>query len=419
MKKEETIEYLPEHDLSFFAEVPVVYHCHHYNLFLDQTIDDALGRKEGTSLRMRAAREAFHHLLKSILKGSGLRSPQERLKAFCGMFSAMGMGTIELDTNYRGGSAVGDYLHYGFAWKEKYGHQIKRKAPVDAVAAGFAAAAVEVAYELPRESMQGQETSCIATNDPRCQFQISSGAQNPLSTPVGKRESMEHIRRSFTGIEETNIQNITNGLREFLSTVKPDERGLVQSFGVFVTLHLAKYYNRISYDALHSIERSSPQTAPVMESLLREAGHVCAFNTFGGILLSPEWEGLLGPPQGDPLEIMMYCCAIGRALGFGHWTIQEMVPELRFVLRTPSTYESTYYSSRHGHSKNCRCYLLQGGILAMMQLAHRVAWKEKPALTQDFYVDLFKRGIPWRAEETSCISRGDEYCEIVVERTGH
>ena len=45
--------------------------------------------------------------------------------------------------------------------------------------------------------------------------------------------------------------------------------------------------------------------------------------TFGGIINSPEWEGLVGRPGGDPEEIVNGCLSIGRALGFGHWTIES------------------------------------------------------------------------------------------------
>ena len=42
----ELIQYMASHNHTFFAHTPVVYHCHHFNLFLDQTIDDALGSKQ-------------------------------------------------------------------------------------------------------------------------------------------------------------------------------------------------------------------------------------------------------------------------------------------------------------------------------------------------------------------------------------
>ena len=68
-------EYLPGLDLMSLAGVPVIYHCHHFNLFLDQTIDDALGPVEGPKVRFEAAREAFR---------SAPREERDALVAFLG-----------------------------------------------------------------------------------------------------------------------------------------------------------------------------------------------------------------------------------------------------------------------------------------------------------------------------------------------
>ena len=417
IKKEELFTLFPDHDITFFAGAPVVYHCHHYNLFLDQTIDDALGSREGTALRTRAAHEAFYHFLHALLPETGAASPAEKLQVAEMIFAAMGHGTLKLRTHAQGGEATGDYLHYGFTWKEKYGGRIRRRYPADAVASGCAAAATELAYDLPFGSLEAVEESCVSMDAPRCRFQLRpTKTPSPLPKPVSTRESRRNVGETFDGSHDHHIRKIMNALRNFLGGVSCDERGLVQGFGVFVTLHLASYYNRISYDALYTIERTAPQSFHVMEGLLREAGHACGFNTFGGLISSPEWESLFGPVTGDPLDIITYCCGIGRALGFGHWAIHEFEPERRLVIRTPSSYESTYHVTRHGLATTGRCYLHLGAAIAMMNLAHRVPWNKKPTLDQNFYQSLYKEGTQWQAVEASCVSKGDEYCEFVVER---
>jgi hypothetical protein len=219
---------------------------------------------------------------------------------------------------------------------------------------------------------------------------------------------------SFTGKHEDTICNIASGLRDFTAGVAGDERGLVQAFGVFVTMMHPSYYNRIQYDTLRKLEEKNPRIAAVGEALFRESGHVCVFNTFGGILQSPEWEGMVETVTSDPEKIITFCTAIGRALGFGHWTIQDFTPGERLVLRTPSTYESAYFRAREGTSEHGICYFLQGAAVGLMQLAHYVKWEERPQLTQDYYDKLFKKGQKWQVRETSCIGRGDPYCEVVV-----
>ncbi len=408
---------LPEHDLAFLADAPVIYHCHHFNLFLDQTIDDALGQEQGAALRTRAARDAAYHLLGSLIKRLDLVTPTERLEVASALFAAMGHGRLEILTQPTGGEGRGSWLHYGYAWHEKYGAAVRRRNPADAMAAGWLAAATEVAYNLPRESMGCTETQCIAMRAPRCEFTLKPGTAEAPEADVGVAATRAILKPSFSGLHEERIAAIAKGLRDFAGGVAGDERGLVEAFGVFVTLHLATYYNRISYDAWNHVAKHAPASLPVIEALLRESGHVCVFNTFGGILLSPEWEGMVGPIQGDATEIVTGCAAIGRALGFGHWTLEELVPGKRLVMKTPSTYESSYWLTREGPAKQGMCFFLQGAALAVMQLAERVPWTEKPHLTQDFYNELFRKGVPWTVRETKCISRGDAACEVVVERT--
>jgi hypothetical protein len=411
--------YLLERELMFFGGQPVVYHCHHFNLFLDQTIDDALGPQKSQELRMRAGREFSSHLLQAVCSHVEAETPPERLDLARQLFKLMGHGSLDLDANAAGGVAHGSFLHYGHAWHEKYGQKVRKREPADAFAAGYAAAAIEVAFGLPVGSLDAHEHQCVAMRAPRCEIQLRVGnGLDARGAVITERESTAFAGPPEDGMYEDLIQTVTQGLKEFTAGVAGDERGLVQAFGVFVTMHLAGYYNRISFDAIASIERSAPQSVGVLEDLLRESGHVCVFNTFGGILLSPEWEGLVGKPPDDPGQIVAFCMAIGRALGFGRWTVAEFVPEKRFVLRTPSSYESVYYRARHGLARRPVEYFLQGAALATAQLAHRVNWKNPPRLTPEYYQELFKGGVPWRAEQTQAIVQGEAVSEVVVTHVG-
>lgn len=408
---------LPAHDLSFLAGVPVLFHCHHFNLFWDQTIDDALGSELGTEVRTAAAREAFYDLLHSLSLALDLEAPEEKIILAQSLFSAMGHGRITLDTHARGGLVSGEYLHYGHAWNDKYGSKLRRFDPADAVAAGYAAAATEVAFGLPRESMSARERECVVQRHSRCRIDLASGPQARLASPVKLGEVERVVRPSFDGYFEESIGPISAGLRDFAGGIVGDDRGLIQAFGLYVTMHAATYYNRTGYETLRLLGRRQPQSVPVFKALLRESGHVCAFNTFGNILLSPEWEGMVGPLQGDIEEIVAGCMAIARALGFGRWSVAELVPNQRLVIRMPANYECTYFVNREGQSREGACHFTQGAALAIAQLAHRVPWARRPQLDEELYGELFRRGVPWSVEETRCVSRGDRLCEFVATRT--
>src|SRR5690606_13157673 len=84
--------FIPEQELMFLADEPVVYHCHHFYLFLDQTIDDGLGAADGTLLRTEAAAEFSYRLLKNLCERTNADTPPERLQLARELFRQLGHG---------------------------------------------------------------------------------------------------------------------------------------------------------------------------------------------------------------------------------------------------------------------------------------------------------------------------------------
>ncbi len=412
----ELSQQLPGQDLKFLGSTPYVYHCHHFNLFHDQTVEDALGEEQAFVIRSRAAQSAAWHLLSDVVATSGASTPAERLQLAAAVFPWMGQGRLEMLANAEGGAVRGDHLHYSFAWREKYGSRVKRHFPIDAFAAGFAAAATEVAFSLPPGTLASNEKSCFVCRQPACSFELDRQVEGGQAEPVDREVFLRHIHNPGEGLGEARIAQIATGLNEFLLGVDGDERGLVQGFGIFITRHLSSYYDQTAYETIHHIEKHAPQATPAVEELFGESGHVCAFYTIGNILLSPEWEALVGPLRGDVEEIVTSSTAITRALGFGHWTVEELEPDRRLVMHSSSNYESPFYLKRYGLSEKPRCYFFANAVRAIMQLAHRVDWASRPELTEDLYLNLFKGDLQWRVQETRCCSKGDATCEVVVSK---
>ena len=406
-----------DQDMLFMGPAPACYHCHHFNLFLDQTVGDALGAEASAKLRFSAAREFFRPIIAELVTRAGAHTTAEKLTLARQLFKAMGHGLLDIEGTPARGRATGTHLHYGSCWKEKYGRLVNCREPMDGVATGFAAAALEVAYGAAEGSMVGREATCVAMRQPLCTMELEQGPVAPFGVAIDKPTTLAKTQRPLPGLHDDQITTIANGLREFTAGVGGDDRGLVQAFGVYVTMHLTSYYSRITFDTAHTIEREAAESIGMAEELFRESGHVCVFNTFGGILLSPEWEGMVKAPSNDVHEVVLGCMAIARGLGFGHWLVHELEPNQRMVLRATSSYEAAYYLARHGVANRSREYFLQGAALGTVRLAHRVDWESKPQLTQSFYNDLFKGDMPWRAEQTKSLMCGDEYSEVVVSRT--
>ena len=158
-----------------------------YNLFHDQTVDDALGDTEGRALRTSAAHGAFYRLLSGIYTRLELTDSEARIRFAEDLFAWMGHGRVEMALLPSGGSATSAHTHYGMSWKEKYGSQVTRKHPADAVAAGMIAACNELAHDLPPGSLVAVEGKCLATKAARCEFDVSPQRRWRWACGPGKR----------------------------------------------------------------------------------------------------------------------------------------------------------------------------------------------------------------------------------------
>ncbi len=406
---------MPEHSFNFVADIPTVFHCHHFNLFWDQTIDDALGPELGTVIRTNAARESFYDVLAGLAARARVSGTNEMLRLAQSAFHLAGQGTLDFDVTAHGGEIVGQNLHFGVAWNEKYG-RVRRKHPADALAAGFSAAAVELAYGAQRDSIRVREYECITLDSDVCRFRAEPAEPGPLAGPMTRAQVAQCVGPTMGGLYEDQIAPILSELRKMTGGMMGDDRGLIQAFGLFVSELPTTYYNRAGYDGLRHLSRTAPSSVPIMHALLREAGHVCVFNTFGAIMASPEWEALVGRPTGDHANTIIGSMAIARALGMGQWCVPEFEPGTRLVLRTPATYESTYFVNREGRATTPQCFFYQGAAVGLMQLIERVNWNERPTFDQPYYDRLFRSGLPWQCVETRCVAKGDPYDEVVVTR---
>ncbi len=416
-----------EHDLTFLAGVPYVFHCHHFNLFHDQTIDDVLGEEEGFRLRARVARDVFGGLLRRLCTRFDIQTPAEKAELAAELFAKMGQGRLPVVLHAgQGAEAQSATLHYGYTWHAKYGEKVRRLDPVDAVAAGVLAAVAECADgrgEGPPR-WRGVETRCLAQRHAQCELRTEP---EPPGTPLVRLPLVDedalrswHGKVPRDGLDEELIARWAASLHEAACGLEPNEDGLLPVFNVFVTQHLAGYYNETGFAAVRRLEAIHPSVAEAAESLLREAGHVCVFNTFGNILLSDLWPQVAEPLSGDPQQIVRAGCAIARALGFGRWSLQEYLPGKRLVVHTHTNYEAPHWLARFGPDTKSRSYFMQGAVQAFMVLAERVQWAERPTLDQAFYDALFRSegGLGVRVEAPECLTKGDAATTVVVEHIG-
>ena len=401
----------------------VTYQCHHHSLFLDQTVSDALGG-EGWAVRRQAAFEASHALLASFYAEFGIIDPEERLELAGELFAAMGQGRLVFEVSAEGGTVRGHELHYGSSFREKYATRIRYRRPVDTFAAGFVSAAASLAFPSDWGTLEADEVACVARRDELCVFALTRRPERPRFGVVVTRPLVEQLPRGGpAGVPRPSpaASRVGADLGRMLHTVLPDENGVLRVFGVRAALVPVSYENQIAFDTLHLVEKRSPELCSIVGTLIREAAQTGAFHLLGGVLASPAWQGEHGPPAREMEVRLEQLVGLTRALGWGAFDVQELVPRSGLVLASHLTHESAYYAARHGGTSRSRLFFQQGLALALMYLLDAVnggGGGAEELVGPGSYDALFRGGPRFDALESRSSLRGDDVCEVTVELAG-
>jgi hypothetical protein len=196
-----------------------------------------------------------------------------------------------------------------------------------------------------------------------------------------------------------------------------NETGLIDAFGVVLTNHFADYYNRISYETYFAMRQAGMPEDESKEMFI-QAGHICAFNTFGGIMSSPEWYALVAPLCDTREDWLHGMIAVINVLGWGIFRIEKIDVEQEFIVRVYNSYEGVGYRRMYPVTtdKNIS-FLGMGAVLGLVHLLWKVDIRERPALTQEFYVKQFNNpDNSYSVAQTHAIAAGDEFDRFVVSK---
>ncbi|KYF74112.1 hypothetical protein BE11_45295 [Sorangium cellulosum] len=404
------------HCLLHVADQLVIAHAHHFSLFLEQTIFDALGG-ESRGVRRQAAFEAAHALLGPLYAERHGASPREKLELAADLFAAMGQGRLRFELSAEGGAVHAASLFHGTSFLAKYGGRIQNRMVMDAFASGYCAAAASLAFPSDWGRLDADEVTCVARGDAVCTFLLTRRSERPRFGEALTRKVVESARVSwaFEGGAAARARRTGIAMLEELGALRADERGLISAYGVNLALLPVGYVHQKTFDTVHLIERRSPELVPVFEALVREAAQTGAFHLLGGMLASASFGAACGPVGRDQHERLEQLLGLARALGWGALSAPEFQPGRVLVLRAPMTHESAYYAMKHGPTARGRLLFQQGTALAIMQLLHRVDFETERPIDAETYGALFKLGTRFRVQETKSPLRGDEACEVRVE----
>jgi len=179
-----------------------------------------------------------------------------------------------------------------------------------------------------------------------------------------------------------------------------ESKGIIPLFGVYLSLFSVHYYNRLSFDFEKKIGASREAEA---ENLLIKAAQECGYATFQGIRNSWEWDEIVQPMIDRKEDQIMGFAAVATAFGWGHLSVQELIPNERLVLRVNDSYEAEGYLKDFGRALKGKCYMLRGVAGAFMDLIYG----------EDYPGGCFA----YLAAEPVCRAKGDSYCEFIARKS--
>jgi len=388
---------------------PVILHCHHFNTYLQQTLLDA-EYIDTTKILIGAANEMAFHQLSDIFSRQDTADVAERKELASRLYQWAGFGKIDLSLLKKdGGTLATRQSHYSQAWKVKLG---KATRPVDFFTAGWLTGALSAVYGLAQDEFSVIQEKCMAKGDEQNVFSLTPGGNNysVYHSAKGGELAAQVLQETTSPLDEDAIFDALQGL----PLVGDDQTGLIEAFGVILTHHYANYYNRISFEFERELAAQfGTDGMEIAEPLLVESGHVCAFNTFGGIMKSMMWQGLIQPQLATKEDWVHGIIACVYALGWGRWqAVGISRDEARFVIH--NDYESIGFRAMYGKADHNISYLAMGSAMGIMDLVYVGNIEEHPELNPAFYEKLFKGKESYQAKVVKSLAMGDPYTEIHV-----
>jgi len=396
------------------AGEPLVFHCNHYNYWIQHTVrlDASLGMDP---VIRDAAESCARGLLERGRSELGLRGPDAVLSLARDCFAELGFGMLDLSkASAEGGVVRTPVSHYGQTLASACSGHFERDQNL--FDQGFAAAAVAVAFELEAGAFEVRNNRCMSRGADAGEFELvrrAGGGASPWPSPgIGVLgEGVPAARREDTHTDEGEILAALSGL-----DFSGNEEGLIPRFGVILTRHFANFYDRISFEFVERMRGSG--MLDEAEELLVEAGRRCAYNTFGGIMLSGEWDAVIRSQCQTREDWAHGMVAVINALGWGCWRIIE-IDERRAVIRVWDDYESTGWLGMYGgegrRADRPVSYLAAGGAEGLMGLIYRGGIIDGPALDEGLYQRSCQGGVGYVCRQTRSLAQGDPYTELLVE----
>lgn len=378
-----------------------VIHCNFYNAYLQMTVLLTQERDDHKSERLltNSVTPLIHLLKQRGYTDSDLLHE----------FSYSGFGFLQQLDNYTWETPRSHYgetlCMHGKPHKSCY------------VTSGYIQGIVQDKRVLETEcQMVGDNTSKFAVLDEPLHVENYLTREFELKTDIPGRFAFDGCQAFNIRVDEDQIIAKLNKLPLYGKYGK-GESGLIEIFGAVLTQHFADYCNRISYETYFALRDAGVPDEESKEMFI-QAGHVCAFNTFGRIMSSPEWYEMIVPMCDTKEDWLHAMIAAINTFGWGVYRVEKLDAKDEIILRVYNSYEGVGFRRMYipTTDKNIS-FLAMGAIVGLVHLLWKIDIRDKPALTREFYVNQFNSlEKNYSIEQTHAIATGDEYDRFVVSK---
>jgi hypothetical protein len=387
-----------------------VFHCNFFNYWLQKTVllVDGLGMEE---VLVNAAASSAYAMLCGSARDLGVGSIAARRTLAEHTFGHLGFGLMDLSAvEEAGGTVRVPVSHYGQCLRDASGADFG--SPQSFFDAGYAAGAAAFVFNRPAGTYDSKIHKCMALGADCGVIKLSARMEAPPIFPSAGAGAHWHGEPPRPNPDTRVDEGAVLAALDHLKLVG-NEEGLIPRFGVMLTNHFAHFYNRLSF----VFHRRMADTGMLegAEELLVDAGYRCAFNTFGGIMRSAEWDAVVRPMLATKADWVHGMTAVVNYLGWGTWRVHELSGD-RLVMRIYDDYESAGYVTMYGASSRPVSFLAAGGVGGLMNLVYLGNIADRPALDEAFYEKVFEATDRFRVRQVRSMAMGDAYTEIVAER---
>ncbi len=150
---------------------PIAMHCHHYNINLQKTLEDTMG-KDGVILLYRSVEETIYQGLSNLFEQyPKIKTINSKLEMISLLYQNCGLGILHFQNVRPGKASVSSpSSHHVTGWLAKHG---RRDTSGCHFARGWIAGALEAVYHHPIGYYSVVESQCKMKRDMECLFSVT------------------------------------------------------------------------------------------------------------------------------------------------------------------------------------------------------------------------------------------------------